>query len=54
MVLRLDRIDRVVDGALGHPHVDLQGRRCSSRRARERDERVHRDPVPVRYFVRLC
>ena len=50
---RLDRVDRVVDGALDHPHVDLEGRRCSARRPRERDERARRDPVPVRDLVGL-
>ena len=50
---RLDRVDGVVDGALGHRHVDLECRRCSARRPRERDERVRRDPVPVRDLVGL-
>jgi hypothetical protein len=47
MMLRLGRVDRVVDGALDHSHVYLGGRRCPARRPRESSERVHRDQVPV-------
>ena len=39
IVLRLDGVDRVVDGALHHPHVDLGRRRCSTRRPGHTDER---------------
>ncbi len=46
MMLRCDRIDRVVDGALRHPQVDLESGRCSARRTRNLNERVHRDQVP--------
>ena len=47
MMLRLGRVDRVVDGALDHSHVYLGGRRCPARRPREPSECVHRDQVPV-------
>src|SRR5947207_15579660 len=50
---RLDRVDRIVDGALRHPHVDLEGSWCAARRSRERDEGVRRDLVPVRNLVSL-
>ena len=33
VMLRRDRIDRVIDGPLNHPHVDLRCRRCSACRA---------------------
>ena len=52
MMLRLGRIERVVYGALHHPHVDLERRRCSACRSGEHDERAHRDPVPLRDLVR--
>ncbi len=31
MMLRLDCIERVVDGTEGHAHVDLESRRCTAR-----------------------
>src|SRR5512132_3299209 len=47
----LDRVNRVIHRALGHPHVDLESGRCPAPRRGERDERVRRDPVPVGDFV---
>ena len=47
MLLRADRVDGVVHGALDHAHVDLECRRRTPVRPRERDERVRRDLVPV-------
>ena len=51
MMVRGDRIDRVVDGALRHPQVDLEGGRCSARRTGHLYERGGRDPAPVRNLV---
>src|SRR5213079_1754191 len=48
-----DRIDRVVNGALRHSHVDLEGIWRAARRWRERREGIRRDLVPVRDLVGL-
>ena len=51
MVLPADRVDRVVDGALHHAHVDLECRWRTPVRPRERDERRRRDLVPVSHLT---
>ena len=51
MLLRPDRVDRVVDGALHHAHVDLECGRRTAVRPRERDERGRRDLVPVSHLT---
>jgi hypothetical protein len=48
MVLGLDGVDRVVDGALHHRDVDRGRRRCAPRRAGHSGEHGHRGQIPVR------
>ena len=51
MLLRADRVDCVVHGALDHAHVDLECGRRTPVRPWERDERVRRDLVPVSHLT---
>src|SRR4030095_7045186 len=51
MLLRPNRIDRVVHGALHHAHVYLECRRGTAVRQRNRDERRRRDLVPVSHLT---
>ena len=59
VMLRRDRVDRVVDGPLNHPHVDLRCRWCSARRAwkprpRNAGDRADRNEVPLRHCSGVC
>ena len=51
MLLRPDRVDRVVHGALHHAHVDLERGWRTAVRRRERAERARRDLVPVGHLT---
>ena len=54
VVLRRDRVDRVVHGPLDHSHVDLSGRRCSACRPGKRGERADRNEVPLGHCGCVC
>ena len=51
MLLGPDRIDRVVHGALGHAHVDLERGWRTAVRSRNGGERRRRNLVPVGEFT---
>ena len=51
MLLRPDRVDRVVHGALHHAHVDRERRWGAAVRPRNRAERRRRDLVPVSHLA---
>src|SRR5688572_9185001 len=54
MLLWPDCVDRVVHGALHHTHVDLECRRRTAVRPRNRGERRRRYLVPVSHLTGVC
>ena len=59
VMLRRDRVDRVIDSPLNHPHVDLRCRWCSARcawkpRPGNAGDRADRNEVPLSHCSGVC